>query len=70
MAQRQPEVGTRVVLTAMRVLEAVWTCSRLGVLTAAWTTGIPRRASAQRCLVSLREAGWLAAAEGDSTAGS
>jgi DNA-binding IclR family transcriptional regulator len=53
----------RVVVTALHVLEAVSELQPVGVSALARATGIPK-SSVQRCLVSLREAGWITAPAG------
>ncbi|WP_219419190.1 IclR family transcriptional regulator [Pseudonocardia nigra] len=59
-----PDSGMRVVRTALQVLETVSDLQPVGVSAIARATGIPK-SSVQRCLVSLREAGWLAPAPRD-----
>jgi IclR family transcriptional regulator, acetate operon repressor len=54
------ESGMRVVRTALRVLEVVSELQPVGVSAIARATGVPK-SSAQRCLVTLREAGWISA---------
>jgi DNA-binding IclR family transcriptional regulator len=54
----------RVVRTALRVLESVSELQPVGVSAIARATGMPK-SSVQRCLVSLREAGWIGSAPGD-----
>lgn len=56
--------GMRVVRTALRVLEAVSELQPVGVSAIARATGVPK-SSVQRCLVTLREAGWIGSAPGD-----
>lgn len=58
------EPGMRVVRTALRVLEVVSELQPVGVSAIARATGVPK-SSAQRCLVTLREAGWIGPAPGD-----
>lgn len=58
------DAGMRVVLSAMRVLEVVADLQPVGVSAIARATGIPKT-SVQRCLVTLREAGWLTLAPAD-----
>ena len=53
-----PDTGMRVVRTALQVLEAVSDLQPVGVSAIARATGIPK-SSVQRCLVTLRETGWL-----------
>lgn len=60
-----PDGGMRVVITALRVLETVSELQPVGVSAIARATGIPKT-SVQRCLVTLREAGWLTAAPDDA----
>ncbi|HYH30365.1 MAG TPA: IclR family transcriptional regulator [Pseudonocardia sp.] len=55
--------GMRVVRTALRVLEAVSELQPVGVSAIARATGVPK-SSVQRCLVSLREAGWISSPPG------
>jgi IclR family acetate operon transcriptional repressor len=57
------ESGMRVVRTTLRVLEAVSEMQPVGVSAIARATGVPK-SSVQRCLVSLREAGWISAPAG------
>jgi DNA-binding IclR family transcriptional regulator len=56
--------GMRVVRTALRVLETVSELQPVGVSAIARATGVPK-SSVQRCLVSLREAGWISSPAGD-----
>ncbi|OZM81008.1 IclR family transcriptional regulator [Pseudonocardia sp. MH-G8] len=53
----------RVVRTALCVLEAVSELQPVGVSAIARATGVPK-SSVQRCLVSLREAGWISSPPG------
>jgi DNA-binding IclR family transcriptional regulator len=64
-AAATPASGMRVVRTALRVLEAVSELQPVGVSAIARSTGIPK-SSVQRCLVSLREAGWITPSPGDA----
>jgi IclR family transcriptional regulator, acetate operon repressor len=57
------EPGMRVVRTALCVLEAVSELQPVGVSAIARATGVPK-SSVQRCLVSLREAGWISSPPG------
>jgi IclR family acetate operon transcriptional repressor len=57
------EPGMRVVRTALRVLEAVSQLQPVGVSAIARVTGVPK-STVQRCLISLREAGWISSAPG------
>ncbi|GAA5142001.1 IclR family transcriptional regulator [Pseudonocardia adelaidensis] len=59
-----PAPGMRVVRTALRVLESVSELQPAGVSAIARATGVPK-STVQRCLVSLREAGWISAAPGE-----
>jgi IclR family transcriptional regulator, acetate operon repressor len=63
MSAPSPDAGMRVVVTALHVLEAVSELQPVGVSALARATGIPK-SSVQRCLVSLREAGWITAPAG------
>ena len=58
--------ATRAVVTALRVLETVAELQPAGVSAIARATGVPK-SSVQRCLVTLREAGWLTSSAGDRT---
>jgi IclR family acetate operon transcriptional repressor len=64
MTSAPSDAGMRVVITALRVLESVSELQPVGVSAIARATGIPK-SSVQRCLVSLREAGWITAPPGD-----
>jgi IclR family acetate operon transcriptional repressor len=64
MSASAPEPGMRVVRTALRVLESVSELQPVGVSAIARATGVPK-SSVQRCLVSLREAGWISSPPGD-----
>jgi IclR family transcriptional regulator, acetate operon repressor len=64
MSSAATEPGMRVVRTALRVLEVVSELQPVGVSAIARATGVPK-SSVQRCLVTLREAGWLGPAPGD-----
>lgn len=64
MSPAASEPGMRVVRTALRVLEAVSELQPVGVSAIARATGVPK-SSVQRCLLSLREAGWISAPPGD-----
>lgn len=50
--------GMRAVRTALRVLEAVSELQPVGVSAIARATAVPK-SSVQRCLLTLREAGWI-----------
>lgn len=63
----EPEPGMRAALTTLRVLETVANLQPAGVSAIARAADIPK-SSAQRCLRTLREAGWLTAAHTDRTA--
>lgn len=65
MSAPASDSGMRVVITAMRVLESVSKLQPVGVSAVARATGVPK-STVQRCLVSLREAGWIRAATGDA----
>lgn len=58
--------ATQAVVTALRVLETVAELQPAGVSAIARATGVPK-SSVQRCLVTLREAGWLTASATDRT---
>lgn len=58
--------ATRAVVTALRILESVAELQPAGVSAIARATGVPK-SSVQRCLVTLREAGWLTASATDRT---
>ncbi len=60
----EPESGMRAALTTLRVLETVADLQPAGVTAVARAAGIPK-SSAQRCLHTLRDAGWLAPAHSD-----
>jgi IclR family acetate operon transcriptional repressor len=60
----QPDSGMRAVLTTLRVLETVAELQPVGVSAIARATDIPK-SSVQRCLVTLRQAGWLTSARAD-----
>jgi IclR family transcriptional regulator, acetate operon repressor len=64
MSPAASEPGMRVVRTALRVLESVSELQPVGVSAIARATGVPK-SSVQRCLVSLREAGWIGSPPGD-----
>lgn len=64
MSSAATEPGMRVVRTALRVLEVVSELQPVGVSAIARATGVPK-SSVQRCLVTLREAGWIGPAPGD-----
>jgi DNA-binding IclR family transcriptional regulator len=64
--ETESESGTRAALTTLRVLETVSDLQPAGVSAIARAAGIPK-SSAQRCLHTLREAGWLALAPSDRT---
>jgi IclR family acetate operon transcriptional repressor len=65
MAAPPSDAGMRVVLTALRVLEVVSELQPVGVSAIARATGIPK-STVQRCLVTLRQAGWLTTASGEA----
>ncbi|HEV7628653.1 MAG TPA: IclR family transcriptional regulator [Streptomyces sp.] len=56
----------RTVITTLRVLETVAELQPVGVSAIARATGTPK-SSVHRCLVTLREAGWLTSAREDTT---
>lgn len=62
----ESEPGMRATLTALRVLETVADLQPAGVTAVARAAGIPK-SSAQRCLHTLQEAGWLASGHVDGT---
>lgn len=64
-APQATDSGMRAALTTLRVLEVVAELQPVGVSAIARTTGIPK-SSVQRCLLTLRQAGWLASARSDS----
>ncbi len=61
-----PETGTRAALTTLQVLEHVAELQPVGVSALARASGIPK-SSVQRCLATLRQAGWLTGAPTDRT---
>ncbi len=63
MSSATGDPGMRVVKTALRVLETVSELQPVGVSAIARATGVPK-SSVQRCLVSLREAGWISSPPG------
>lgn len=56
----------RTVITTLRVLETVAELQPVGVSAIARATGTPK-SSVHRCLVTLREAGWLTSSRSDRT---
>jgi IclR family acetate operon transcriptional repressor len=58
MSGQLPDTGMRAALTTLRVLELVSELQPVGVSAVARASGIPK-SSVQRCLVTLRQAGWL-----------
>ncbi|MGH3314165.1 MAG: IclR family transcriptional regulator [Streptomyces sp.] len=58
--------AVRAVITTLRVLETVAELQPAGVSAIARSTDIPK-SSVQRCLVTLREAGWLTSSPTDRT---
>lgn len=58
------DAGMRVVRSALAVLEAVAELQPVGVSAVARATGIPK-STVQRCLLTLRQAGWLTPAPSD-----
>lgn len=63
MSSPSSDPGMRVIRTALRVLESVSELQPVGVSAIARATGVPK-SSVQRCLVSLREAGWISSPPG------